>query len=310
MLIRRLQFLVFYFSYLAWPALALLIYWLGRSANWANILAGAATCLFIYARFIEPRLLFSRQLKLKLTKRDLAPGRLRIGILTDIHSGVYEQAGLLARAVKRLNSLKPDLVFLPGDFIYHLQPFAVKRRLEPLKNLTAPALAVDGNHDVGWGRFGRTKKAHLLDSLRQALNELGVIFLDNKITTLKSKGYNLAIFGLADFWAGLADFSILSQLPAADLIFGLVHNPDAVYEFKDFKKPIDLVVCGHTHGGQVRIPWLYKKMIPCRHNFIAGFYTVKGVKVYVSSGLGLTGLPLRLFQPPRVELIEVEIKNQ
>ena len=254
MFLLYLKYLIIYLSHLAWPAAIYLFFQLLKQFSWLTMASLTAVLLFIYARFVEPRRLTIKHLKLKINRQPKINFNLRIGVLADIHCGVYEQVGLLARAVEHLNKQNPDLVFLPGDFVYNLAASKIKKHLEPLKNLKAPAFAVTGNHDYEHGRFSKKAKFKTVQLVRDALSELGARVIDNKITTFKIKDLTLTLFGLADIWVKQADFSILNSLPSADLVIGLVHNPDAVYEFKDVKTPIDLIVCGHTHGGQIRIP--------------------------------------------------------
>ncbi|MFH1514360.1 MAG: phosphohydrolase, partial [bacterium] len=84
----------------------------------------------------------------------------------------------------------------------------------------------------------------------------------------------------------------------------LAHNPDTVYEFPEGVN-VDLVLSGHTHGGQIRIPFLYKTQIPTIHPFDKGLYNVNDIPVYVTSGIGMIGLPFRFLIPPQIEILEL-----
>ena len=83
----------------------------------------------------------------------------------------------------------------------------------------------------------------------------------------------------------------------------MAHNPDTALEYENSIP--DITICGHTHGGQIRIPFLYKQTIPCEGNFDQGLYETKYGKVFVTAGLGEVGLPMRLGIPPTIEILEL-----
>ena len=117
----------------------------------------------------------------------------------------------------------------------------------------------------------------------------------------------LTVAGIGDRWSGRERTHYLHAYHAARPLVGLSHNPDTAL---DLNVPrMKLLLAGHTHGGQIRIPWLYKKVIPVRGPFDVGLHvpvTATAPRVFVTSGLGETALPLRLFRPPVVDVLVFE----
>src|SRR5690242_19424216 len=93
--------------------------------------------------------------------------------------------------------------------------------------------------------------------------------IDNEKIALTIKGRSITLVGLSDIWEGKTKYALTRNLPENTLNLVLVHNPDAAYEMPN--DSVDLVVSGHTHGGQIRIPFLYKSAIPTQYDFDEGF---------------------------------------
>jgi predicted MPP superfamily phosphohydrolase len=111
------------------------------------------------------------------------------------------------------------------------------------------------------------------------------------------------VYGLSDLWEGKMNVDVLRSIEPHDLSVVLVHNPDSVSHFPNHVA--DLVLAGHTHGGQVRIPFLYKQMIPSKQGYDRGWYTKDDMNIFVTHGLGEVGLPIRLLAPPEIVVIDV-----
>ena len=107
-------------------------------------------------------------------------------------------------------------------------------------------------------------------------------------------------------WAEDDELTLLNDYSKEDNLVVLTHNPDTTLDYKTNHYP-DLTLAGHTHGGQVRIPYLYKKIIPVRGDvpWDQGLYKFKEHKVFVTSGIGEIGLPLRFLIPPAIDIIEL-----
>ena len=234
---------------------------------------------------------------------------LRILLITDIHLGPFLRPAALERVFARLLAARPDLVLLGGDLltarIDEFPPGAAAFRA-----LRAPlgVFAVLGNHDHYTGGA---------DRLRAMLGECGVAVLHNRAVVLERRAAGaagasaapgaaapdrLALAGIDDLHAGRPDLgAALGDVPAGLPIVLLSHNPDIVFEAA--RHGVGLVLSGHTHGGQVRIPGLPVFVRMSRYRLDEWCYNAGGARVVVSRGLGVTGLPVRLACPPEAVLI-------
>jgi len=208
--------------------------------------------------------------------------------------GVYKNTNFLKKIVKQINKIEDaDAVLIPGDFIYY-PPQNLATLFSPLKNIKYPVYAVLGNHD------SQKPGPSIQKKLQQTLEKNNVIFLHNSKAIMKNK--KIILLGLGDRWAKQDDLSKINQFSKNDNLIVLAHNPDTTLNYKNSIP--DLTITGHTHGGQIRIPWLYKKIIPCEGNFDQGLYTEKYGKVFVTAGVGEIGLPMRLGIPPTIDILE------
>jgi uncharacterized protein len=292
---------VFYFSYLVVFFLAYLIWQFGELNRPAAIFSILVCLLFLYARFLEPNIIRIKRRRIKLTKNEIAP--LKIAIISDIHIGLFTKKRLLAKAVKKLNGLNPDLILIPGDFTWHLPENKIEKDLASLKNLSVPVFAVLGNHDCG-----SQYEKDVSEELKKVLSDCGIKIIDNKTEATKIRGQSIRITGLADIETRKPDYNLLKNLPASDINLVLAHNPDIVYEFPSYD--MDLVVCGHTHGGQVRIypfyKYAYKYIARMKRDFDKGLRDFRGTKVFITTGIGLGGLPFRFLMPPVIDVLEIK----
>lgn len=298
------QTIVFYASYISFLTAFLSARFFLKSGKKAVRIISfallAASVFFIYARFVEPRMLAVKNQNIEADLPDI-----RIAVFSDLHYGVYRNAVKISRIVEKINKENPDIVLIPGDFAYHLNENDISDHLFGIEKLNAPAFAVIGNHDIGFSRDGKDEK-DISGSLAEFLEKAGIKVLRNEIAEVEIKGKKIKVAGLEDLWSGNADYGLLGKLEMEDNVIVLAHNPDAVYKFPDeIRKNIDLVVSGHTHGGQMRIPVLYKFAIPTEHNFEEGVYDIKGIKVFITSGIGMTGLPCRFLAVPRTDMINL-----
>ena len=222
-----------------------------------------------------------------ITSHRVAPGLdgVRVGHLSDLHvrGGVHPRT--LHAAVERLNALAPDVVLLTGDYVC-LSAGPLPRLTEALRRLRSPAWAVLGNHDHWAG-------AH---RVHRALEAAGVEVLRNEHREVSIRGAALHLVGVDDPVTGRADAPrAFSGVPRGATSLCLAHAPRALAAVAPHRPA--LVVCGHTHGGQVYVrgltPWLSARMgMP----HLAGLFQVDGAWLYVSRGLG-AAVPVRLGAP-------------
>lgn len=284
---------LFYGSWLVWPFIAWLAWRLRkRRGRWLVSLLLAACLVFVWARFVEPQRIHVQETVLSGTG-----AKARLALISDIHMGVYKDSAYLQRVVDRINTLQIDAVVIAGDFTYEPDGQSLTRLFAPLADLRVPAYAVLGNHDQ------RAPGPDIDAELRAALAAHKVEVIEGK--TVPLGGFRLA--GLGDRWANKDDASFLSPLPASAPTLVLTHNPDSAIDLSP--DVAALVLAGHTHGGQIQIPWLYKHAIPSRYGFDRGeqFLSTPGgrVRVYTTAGTGEVGLPMRLFNPPTIDVLDL-----
>lgn len=291
---------IFYFSHLIWPYIlfGILYTFKGQKLPWTYFLVLALGLVLAYARFVEPSLLIVRTTEVQIAKK--LNQDLTIAVFSDTHFGIFKNAVSAERITAQVNNIKPDLVLIPGDFLYELDPQDIQSALAGFKNLKAQAYAVTGNHDE------QAPGPDYGDLLTESLKINNIKVLNNSSSAFSDE---LQIIGLSDLWAGHYDSEVLNELHNDKLNILLSHNPDMAYKLKP-NKNIDLIVAGHTHGGQVRLPWIYKRMIPSKFNFDKGLYfNQNSYQVFVTSGTGMVGLPFRFLMPPRIDVLKIKGKN-
>jgi hypothetical protein len=261
----------------------------GRAAALLTALGGASAAA--YATLVEPRRPVLERVSLSLPRLPRGLEGLRIGHLSDFHLGFPHSRTNVQWAVQQMQHEQPELIVITGDFVNAGSAIADSPDL--LRNLHAPLgiYAITGNHDM-WEGSGE---------LRSHLEPLGIEFLLNRSKRLQWHGEPFWIAGIDDVWYGEADVdAALRHIPPDAFTLFLCHAPD----FADHvaHHPIDLQLSGHTHGGQMCLPWLDWCCLPLYGlRYISGLYHVGRMHLYVSRGLG--GLPWRLNCPPEATIL-------
>lgn len=289
---------IYYASYLIFPFFILMGYLFFKKKKFKERLAAIVLMIlsvfFIYARFVEPKLLRIKYEKMPIQNLS----GIKIAVFSDLHLGQYHHGVPLKKVVEKINGLDVDAVFIPGDFLFYMDKEDIENELRELGNFQFPAYAVTGNHDE---RRRNEPIKHLVSGV---LEKYGIIVLDNEIRKIKIKGKDITLIGLGDLLGSATDFNLLAKAKGyGDSTIVLAHNPDSVYYFPEGARA-DLVISGHTHGGQIRLPFIYKYAIPTRYSFDQGFYDINGIRLYVTPGIGMTGFPLRFRVPPEIDVIE------
>ncbi len=230
----------------------------------------------------------------------------RIIQLSDIHLDEYTEPVFLEHIVRKVNALTPDLVLLTGDFVTHgsltfiAGNHAAHRCAEILSTLTAPLrYAILGNHDV----------AVNAPMVIHALTSRGTPVLVNQHVAIEKNGERLWICGLEDPGTSHPDMDLtIPANPGAPVIL-LSHEPD--YADTVVAHPrgsfVDLMLAGHSHGGQVRLPFLGPLILPpMGERYPEGLYHFGEMQLYVNRGLGTVGLPFRLNCPPEVTVLTLQ----
>jgi predicted MPP superfamily phosphohydrolase len=268
----------------------------------ALLVAGAA--LAAWAGWIEPRRLVLRRETLRLPGWPAALDGLRAAVIADVHGGVPHMGRTeIARAVARLAAESPDILLLAGDYVDasplwggRLAPEVIAGELGALRPRLG-SYAVLGNHD--WRRAP--------DRMWTALEAAGITVLENRAVPVDAPGGRLWVAGLADMRNRRPSVrAALRDVPddPAEPVLLLSHDPDM---HPAVPARVALTLSGHVHGGQVRIPLLRRLVIPSYYGerYARRHHDDDGRRLYVSSGLGTSGMPVRLLVPPEVVLLEL-----
>ena len=264
--------------------------------------AAAAAAAGAYARFVEPRWLERTHTRVPVP--GLPPGLrgLRIALLSDLHVTAAADLGLVRRACRLAMGARPDLVALTGDFVSDGRGDFLGAAVSVLdEELRAPLglFAVPGNHDQASDpeRYRRALRRH--PRIRD---------LANDVVRLERGGAALRVAGTESLREGEAHpGAALGQAPPADLTLLLSHNPDLAEEACAALGPVALVLSGHTHGGQVRLPFVGALRNSSRYpdQYEAGLVRRPWAWVYVTRGVGTTGHRLRFLCRPEVAVLEL-----
>jgi uncharacterized protein len=241
---------------------------------------------------------------------------LKIAIIADVHAcEPWMPVERIASIVDLANSQKPDLTVLLGDFAgrqhFVTRYVAPGAWAEQLARLEAPlgTYAILGNHDW-WSAALPTDPPDDGRSIRKTLADAGIPLLENGVVALSQKGRPFWLVGLGDQLAhrfawrtarGIDDLhGALRQIKDDAPAILLAHEP---FIFPKVPDRVALTLCGHTHGGQVRLPIIGAPFAPSMHGvkpYIYGLYAEGQRKLIVSGGLGTSHLPVRLMCPPEV----------
>jgi len=272
--------------------------------------AGLLSALAAYTFVIEPGRLVVRRVDVAIPGLPPALDGFKIGQLSDLHRGPMMPRFRIARAVALMAAERPDLVALTGDFVSYRPGYAAEypEILAPLRPRLG-IFACTGNHDHWAGP----------DAVTRALRATGVTVLRNQHQLVTAGGAQLCVIGIDDVGAsGLSSHhadpaddlpAVLATSPPSGVIrLLLVHNPDfvmgPVFARETARRPIHLVLSGHTHGGQVRLPLIGAPRLPSWYGrlFGGGLVQVAGTQVHVSRGAG-SSWPVRFNCPPEINVL-------
>jgi len=236
---------------------------------------------------------------------DLPPALngLRIAHLSDVHAGIHMSGEKMREIVQQTNALGADLILQTGDMIDISQSY-IPDYVRAFRDLSAPLGVVTclGNHDRYTGE----------DAVIRGVKEAGQVFVKNGVHVIERGGAALALVGIDDPHAWRADDPQVEDIAAALRVTPpakdafrilLAHRPGAF----DGAAPrgIPLTLAGHIHGGQFYLPvvgWSPGRLIT---KYVMGHFTQGSSQLYVSRGIGVVGVPLRVFVPPEIALIEL-----
>ena len=294
-----------------WPTRILMIFALG---------ALIASACIAYAYFIEPQRLVVNHSTINIKNWNPAFDGLKIVMLGDILGGSnYVTEEKLRLVVQKVNEEQPDIVVMLGDFVSEehedqpVFPVVLKMPVETIANNLAGikakygVFAVLGNHD-GWYND---------DLVAAELTRVGYKVLRHEVAAIEKDGQRLRIFGMIDHlklnkpWQQTSDDAkaIVEKSGAGDLIV-LQHSPDLLPIISgdlSISPDLKLMLAAHTHGGQVWMPVFGRPIVPSffGQKYAYGHVRENNVDLFVTSGVGMSVLPLRFMVPPEIQVLTV-----
>lgn len=256
-----------------------------------------------YSHFIEPDLLVTKTFVIE-TQKPIEP--CTMVYFTDTHFGNHYDVNHAGRIVEKINEAKPDIVVFGGDLLDNyardrdrMDLQYLKEELQKIEAKTGK-YAVWGNHDYGGGA---------VRIYEDFITSCGFELLDNESVELKN--YGIKLIGYDDYLMGWTDPSLYKI--ESDLFNVIVAHEPVVSQFIESRSE-NFLLSGHTHGGQISIPFITGKFLPeGSGQFRKGFYNEKEIntaislKMYTSSGIGMTRYPFRFLNIP--EIIQINFQH-
>lgn len=260
----------------------------------SGVLAG------IWGVLIEPRRLVVHPVDLALPGWPREQPALRVALLSDLHVGSpHWSIGRLHVLVDAVNEEHPDVVLLAGDYMIDGVKLGTKTPPEEIGKVLAGlksrhgTIAVLGNHD--WWNDG--------ERVRRALQANGIVVLENEVKTIVHGGMPVTIAGLADLTERNAQPDATFALAPPGPVIAMIHEPD-IFAMGISERP-SITLAGHTHGGQVWVPFFGHPVIPSDYGqrYALGHVVEGGRHLFVTSGVGTSILPVRFGVPPEIALL-------
>ncbi len=274
------------------------LFWFGFLDLFLLSLGAAA-----YGFLIEPGLFRVERVRLRLKRLPRSFSGIRIAQISDIHMGGWMNRERLQEVMDLITGEKPDVLLITGDFLIGHQfdetsPQLLQDLITVLSPLsqTIPTFAVLGNHDY-WTNA---------EAVRIMFSTCGIRDLTNSVFTLTRANAHLHLCGVDDIWEGVPDLeSIASQLTYNTAAILLAHEPD--FADKSARTgSFDLQVSGHSHGGQVVLPFLGPPILPyLGRKYPSGLYKIGEMYQYTNRGVGMAGLPVRWNCRPEITIFEL-----
>jgi predicted MPP superfamily phosphohydrolase len=259
---------------------------------------GAVGLVASYPVFIERYLIQVNRYRIPVPNLPQAFSGFRIVHLTDLHYGSLVPLAVIRYVVRQALRIEPDMIVCTGDYVHEKRATAQIDAVWPLlAQLKAPygVHAVLGNHDH-WADAARSQQ--WLERTNQDLR--------HKLKVIEKGGRLLWLAGAGDLWEDHKNLDeILKGVPEPDCRIVLAHNPDTADT--EFSSRVDLMISGHTHGGQVDIPFVGTPVLPVRNkNYSSGLKSSpRGTGVFISRGIGWAIYPVRFNCPPEIAVLEL-----
>lgn len=311
-----------------------------------NSLWNAWCCISIvgiWPRFIEPNLIVTTKLKLPISNLPSPLHHLKVVQFSDLHLNPKVSDSFIDKLCSKIQALKPDLIVFTGDLLCFSRLDEAERLKKLLCRFHAPhgCYAIFGNHDYAsfvsitaegeydtitappsniWRGLKRLARSTVLtgkvsekarqipehEALCNLLKQTPFVLLDNHSKKISIGDAFLNICGVGEYMLGRCNpkeafKNYDSRYPG----IVLAHNPDSISLLKDF--PGDIILSGHTHGGQINLPWFWHKLTLMENmDLVRGFLSKYGKKIYVNRGIGSI-MPFRWFAIP--EILELTLEQ-
>lgn len=278
------------------------------------LLSGRILPIFL---FVGIALLLIIQLEpyhLTVRRQTIETGKLsaniKIALMSDVHLRPLKEGAYLEKVAQKVSKENPDLIFFAGDFLFYDHVDSYEKDFRSFKKFSeiAPAYAVLGNHDYGIGDSRHSliyKDQH--EKIIKLLERSGIKVLIDENLLLDLNGQKIQLVGFDEFWHwNKKPDQAFKDLQPEGLRIGLSHNPDAAYLPESQK--LDILLAGHTHGGQMRLP-LVGALAEAETSFprvnYGQFVDNSKPKIFNTVGLGESGFPIRLFNPPEIAILNI-----
>lgn len=254
----------------------------------ALALVGFGLAIIAYAKYIEPHWIKIKIIPIEIEASAQPTKTLRIAHLSDLHYSNDVSLEYLENAFRETTNQKPDIICLTGDYISdHLINHEDYSKALRILSGSAPTFACPGNHDGGiWA--GERGGYPDLKVVKELMTQSGVVFLENEVSEIQVNGASVMIGGVGDIWAGRFDAELIKDKmnnSNSDILVLLSHNPDSKTKLREIKR--DILLCGHTHGGQFSLPIIGTPFAPIRDmKYVNGLHEYDGGRVYVTPGIG------------------------
>ncbi len=260
--------------------------------------------IFAYSIYVEPNLLSVKNIEINNSSNIKNEDTIKIAQISDIHLGEYYTIDKLEKLVNKVNSQNADIIVFTGDLFDNVSKFEDTSKVAPiLKKLNAKIgkYAIYGNHDYGGGAKNIYKNVMEDSGFKILVNDQANVKLDS--------GKTISILGLDDALLGNPDVEKTARnIKESNYNLLLLHEPDLSDKFVSYN--IDLILAGHSHGGQVKIPFLGEIVTPpLAEKYKDGLYnlnTQRNTQLYVNSGIGNTKMPFRFMNVPEVSIFEIK----
>lgn len=276
----------------------------------AILLSSTLLIFFVYTLIWVPRSVETTLVNIEIERYTGKP--FTIAIISDLHAGALGNAVQLKSAVDVLKKRDDiDVLFLAGDILDNED--SKIENLAPLAQLTnsIPTYAVFGNHDYTID-LKNPSEFTLISGLAEYLEKIGVTVLLDECVRLQAEDVSgVSIIGTRDIDIADPDFTCLETVPDTDVVILLAHNPDTVVKILEEypeRKP-DLVISGHTHGGELRLPGgIYLLPLPTDElpaSYDEGLFTYENIPLFITSGVGNTISRVRTWNNPEAVILKI-----